>query len=586
MNMFKNLPISKRYTHWIIIATSLCVFMALPQVALAVDCPTGKSNTVLAESCIFANTVDGVDGGDLTINTGITLTVADGQTLVRNNGKQIILNGGSIVMIGTGQIQETNLWCTDADSDGYCATVGSYSAQDTSPAPGARLVRDMASISVADCSDANANLNLSCSWSESKYIQVISGASLSNYGVLVTIDTASLISGGLMQSSCNDLRFYDQNEVVSYQYWIESGCNTATTQVWVQVSAIPVGTSYILMKYNEPAAEPGSMAWNGTNTIVPRKTDCPGTASRYSALDGLFPRGSSTYGGTGTGAHTHTLSGTTSTQANDSAAQSGGNYTIDVTNGHSHTYTTTSSSSVYLPPYVDTVFCSYPSIPNQLDTNDLALFDTLPTGWTRNATYDTRFPRGAASYGSIGDGNHTHTYSVNTSLYSWVVVTFSYVPSNPHTWLSGYHRHLVNGTLASSAPNPLFRNQIFASPNSSATLPEGTIILMDSATLPPLGWTRFSAMDTRFPRGLSTSGSTGGSTTHNHSFSFTSGVPSVQQSGVDSASSNGYTGSGHRHTGSGTTNAPTVLPPYLNMIYAQKNMPSSVLTVNVLDQLP
>lgn len=584
--MAEEIYISARYIV-IVFLLYLCGAMVFPKDVLAVDCATGKTDTTLSQSCAFANTVDGVDGGNITINTGVTLTISNNQTIVRNTGKQIILNGGSIVMIGTGQIKQTNLWCTDSDSDGYCSDTTSFIAQDASPGPGARTIRNMSNLAVVDCSDSNANLNVSCSWTERKYIQIVNGTYRENYDVLITLDTASLISGGTMQSDCDDMRFYDdESETTSYSYWIESGCNTTTTQIWIRPTKILVGTNYIVMKYNEPTAVSAALAWSGVNTIIPKKTSCVLPGTRFTSLDSAFPRGSSTYGGTGTGGHTHTLSGTTSTKSVDNAGAEGSNYTISVTNGHSHTYSATTASGTHTPAYVDTIFCSYPSIPNQLDTNDLTLFNTLPSGWTRNTSYDNRFPRGAVSYGTTGGGSHTHTYSTTSSTYSWVGVTFAYNAPNPHVWLSGGHNHGISSTTGASTDTPLYRTQVIASPNASAIMPEGGIVMMNSATIPPLGWTRFSSLDTRFPMGAASSGTTGGATTHSHSFSFTSGAPSVQQSGVDSSGSNDYTSSGHTHTGSGTTNAPTALPPYLDMIYVQKNSPSADVTVTVLDALP
>jgi len=63
--------------------------------------------------------------------------------------------------------------------------------------------------------------------------------SLANYQVLVTIDTASLISAGKMKSDCGDIRFTDLDGNTLLNYWIESGCNSASTKIWVKVPSIP-----------------------------------------------------------------------------------------------------------------------------------------------------------------------------------------------------------------------------------------------------------------------------------------------------------------------------------------------------------
>lgn len=145
---------------------------------------------------------------------------------------------------------------------------------------------------------------------------------------------------------------------------------------------------------------------------------------------------------------------------------------------------------------------------------------------------------------------------------------------------------------------------------SSDGVPSGAIMLFDASC--PTGYTRFSALDSRFPRGNSTYGATGGSDSHDHSFSDTS-TASGSHSHTFSAttttngahthtmstSSSVQTGSGpspvvstttssngdhthdvsgstssqttHTHDVSGTTGLTGNIPAYLNMIYCKKN---------------
>lgn len=63
----------------------------------------------------------------------------------------------------------------------------------------------------------------------------------------VTFDTAALIAAGKLRPDCGDLRFADA--FGSLDYWLESGCNTATTRVWMKVPHLPVGTSAITVTY-------------------------------------------------------------------------------------------------------------------------------------------------------------------------------------------------------------------------------------------------------------------------------------------------------------------------------------------------
>jgi hypothetical protein len=80
-----------------------------------------------------------------------------------------------------------------------------------------------------------------------------SGENLEDYQVEISVDTEALISEDKMQNDCSDLRFV-QNDV-ELDYWIESGCNTAGTSVWVEVPSIPAGsTSQINLYYGNSEA--------------------------------------------------------------------------------------------------------------------------------------------------------------------------------------------------------------------------------------------------------------------------------------------------------------------------------------------
>ena len=70
---------------------------------------------------------------------------------------------------------------------------------------------------------------------------------LNNYQVLVTLNTQNLIATGKMQSACQDIRFSDGVEPLNY--WIESGCNTASTKIWVKVPSIPASLSKPIYLY-------------------------------------------------------------------------------------------------------------------------------------------------------------------------------------------------------------------------------------------------------------------------------------------------------------------------------------------------
>jgi hypothetical protein len=77
---------------------------------------------------------------------------------------------------------------------------------------------------------------------------------LSDYQVLVTADTASLISAGKMRSDCGDVRFRDSDGTTNLSYWNEVACNSASTKFWIKVPSIPSGTKTIYMYYGNSSA--------------------------------------------------------------------------------------------------------------------------------------------------------------------------------------------------------------------------------------------------------------------------------------------------------------------------------------------
>ncbi len=72
---------------------------------------------------------------------------------------------------------------------------------------------------------------------------------------MLSIGTSSLITSGKLQSDCDDLRFTNQGGQLLPHY-LDSGCNTSTTKVWVQADLVPKNTTtYTLyVYYGNPSA--------------------------------------------------------------------------------------------------------------------------------------------------------------------------------------------------------------------------------------------------------------------------------------------------------------------------------------------
>jgi len=81
-----------------------------------------------------------------------------------------------------------------------------------------------------------------------------SGNALTDYSVVVTLDTQAMIGAGTLEASGADLRFVDDLGTL-LGHWIESGLDTPTTTVWVRVPSVPAsGTATIWAYHGNPGA--------------------------------------------------------------------------------------------------------------------------------------------------------------------------------------------------------------------------------------------------------------------------------------------------------------------------------------------
>jgi hypothetical protein len=87
-----------------------------------------------------------------------------------------------------------------------------------------------------------------------------------------------------------------------------------------------------------------------------------------------------------------------------------------------------------------------------------------------------------------------------------------------------------------------------------------------------LGWQRFTALDDTFPRGNSSYGGTGGSSTHTHEVTITTGGPST--TGGSKAIGHTTADDFHTHSCITTSDTGSNIPPYMDVIFAQRNDPT------------
>ena len=162
---------------------------------------------------------------------------------------------------GTSPGNYTGSW-TEGASGNYQFGTGSFSYNLTGLSPGQTYYFRAKAHNSAGWgygSEMSFYLHPMNSWRYRRPITISnSGSALTNYQVLVTLDTQSLISAGKMRSDCGDIRFTDSDTQTLLSYWLESGCNTNSTKIWIKVPSIPSGSKTIYVYYGNSSATSAS----------------------------------------------------------------------------------------------------------------------------------------------------------------------------------------------------------------------------------------------------------------------------------------------------------------------------------------
>lgn len=424
------------------------------------------------------------------------------------------------------------------------------------------------------------------SWTYRRSVSVAnSGSELTNEDILLSLDTASLISAGKMQSDCDDIRVIDSDDTAAISYWIEGGCNSASTQIWARVPTLPSGGKTIYVYYGNSSATNSEQSWSG-KFILMNTSACDTGWTTESSSGGdfyqVFPKGSSSYGTTGGySSHTHpdiTLTTSGPSQSDTFYKKNGTNRADEV---HTHSVTFSIQSQTILPPYLDMLFCSNTNL--TINTNDVALFDSsLPFGFSSFSALNNAFPRGNSTYTGTQAGSDIHAHTVNsatTGQPSSISIAVTHTLSTGVDASGAYHTHSVNTFSSSSNTNlPPYVSMIYGQASSSTISPQSIILMTNN--IPPLGWSQFSSLNGNYPYGSSSYGTTGGALTHSHSLSATIPASSTALFSLKTGNPTDVSATNtHTHTISGTLQSYSNEPPYRETIFIKKKTSQST-TVN------
>lgn len=81
-----------------------------------------------------------------------------------------------------------------------------------------------------------------------------SGSAQTDFQVPITINTATLISAGKMQSDCDDIRILDSTGNQILDPWLVTTCNDSVTRIWVKFSTVPTYDVLLYVYYGHGSA--------------------------------------------------------------------------------------------------------------------------------------------------------------------------------------------------------------------------------------------------------------------------------------------------------------------------------------------
>ncbi len=342
------------------------------------------------------------------------------------------------------------------------------------------------------------------SWSYRKaiFLEVPNTISNIEQDLLIQVDTQKLISEGKLQNECQDLRFIDEDNSTSLRYWIEGGCNTTYTQIWVRVR-IPRETQKIIyMYYGNKLAPSGQEPWNGEFISI-SLNDCSKGWSTVEDLKGRFPLGNSEYGQSGGElSHYHKIFESIQEENCQEKVLAASTIQDDCNPESDNILSNITTSFAYVPNYLDVNFCS--SKDGYLPQNSIILSEyTTPAGWEHVSELNDKSPRGLDDLKFTSSQSHNHNSTCINAELSYTSGKIKYLSLNS-----------VNSTNRIKI-EPQYFTTNFISNRNVASIPHRAILMFTQ--LPPLGWEKFEDIEGRMIKGSSNNfASTGGTEDHSH----------------------------------------------------------------------
>jgi hypothetical protein len=386
--------------------------------------------------------------------------------------------------------------------------------------------------------------------------------------VLVQIDTETLISEEKLVNDCRDIRFIDEDNNTSLRYWIEGGCNTDETQVWVNLELPKASEKIIYMYYGNKLAVDNQEGWNGEFITMSSK-DCNNNWNPSNQFNGKFVLAGSEFGITGGSAsHTHRLFDYSEINCDDPVFVADDEDLTEKCNTNQdnilNLFTTPVSN---IPTYENVNFCT--SRNGHLSSSSIILSDNdTPDGWDHISSLDNKFARGNDGTSPDTSGTHIHYASCINAKVSDAKGDEKYLTLNN-----------ASRTTVKQANLPYYTINYISNPEGGK-IPIDSIMMVSS--IPPLGWEKYSDADGKFLKGGSKNLElTKGVKTHNH-------LPKIDLS-LDRTSTNKLSEINTERIcllnylkEPEKTSESSILPPYITVALAKKKESViSILSINL-----
>jgi hypothetical protein len=303
--------------------------------------------------------------------------------------------------------------------------------------------------------------------------------------VLIEIDTQRLIEEEKLQRDCRDIRFVDENNRNTLQYWIEGGCNTKESQIWARVQLPQESQKVIYLYYGNKFAIQNQEEWDG-EFITMSSDSCQGNWGQRDDFDGRFPVAGEEYNVKGgQPSHDHKLFEIPSVKCLDPVAVIyDGGETCDFTKDNILSENLSEYSNI--PDYENMNFCGSK---NGYLTGDSVILSTknTPENWEHITALDNKYPRGDDGQNPEVEPSHLHKAMCLNRDLSINDGEVSYLKLDNES-----------KTLTRQSEPPYYTIN-FISPKDNSPIPTDTVMMVSS--IPPLGWEPYTEANGRFLKG-------------------------------------------------------------------------------------